>query len=155
MTAPRVAPWAGQPELTELLGAYHLATEAEKGTPVAAPADLPDRYRGEVLDPATAFSGDVVLLASRDTTAVGCLVVTGPTAGEVELKRLWVDTGHRGRGVAGALVRAALAHAQEHPVRLSVWQWRAGAIALYRRLGFVACEPWDPRPGLLCLRRAT
>jgi ribosomal protein S18 acetylase RimI-like enzyme len=155
VTAPQVAPWAGQPELTGLLTAYHLATEAEKGTPVASPADLPDRYRAEVLDPATTFADDVVLLALRDTTAVGCVVVTSPSAAEVELKRLWVDAGHRGQGVAGALVRAALADAGTRPVRLSVWQWRADAIALYRRLGFVECEPWDPRPGLLCLRRTT
>jgi putative acetyltransferase len=155
VTTPDVAPWAGQPELADLLAAYHLATEAEKGTPVASPAGLPARYRAEVLDPATAFARDLVLLASRHDGPVGCVVVTAPSAGEVELKRLWVDPAHRGTGVAGALVRGALAHAAAHPVRLSVWRWRTGAVALYRRLGFVDCEPWDPRPGLLCLRRPT
>ena len=257
--------WAGEPGLEDLLAAYHLATEAEKGAPVAAAADLPARYRAEVDAPAVAFAEDVVLVARADaspeghhpacaddtaatprppapaspthrppptdTTAptaqptthsthitpdspapplataapatqattnpsptqmspatpapptdttrptaqpttnptrpdnpapsavppvtralAGCVVLT-LRDGEVELKRLWVDPAHRGHGIAAALVRAALATAGDRPVRLSVWQWRTGARALYTRLGFADAEPWDTRPGLVCLRR--
>ena len=144
--------WVDQPGLDDLLVAYHLATEAEKGTPVASPADLPDRYRTEVDDPATAFADDVVLLATVAGAAAGCVVLTR-TGDEVELKRLWVAPAHRGRGVATALARRALAEADGLPVRLSVWHWRTGAIGLYERLGFTEAEPWDARPGLLCLRR--
>ncbi|MDQ3786137.1 MAG: GNAT family N-acetyltransferase [Actinomycetota bacterium] len=147
MTA--VSRWAGEPGLDALIAAYHLATEAEKGTPVATAADLPGRYRVEVDDPAAAFADDVVLVASA---LAGCVVLTRRD-GEVELKRLWVDPAHRGQGVAKALVLAALDEAGEQPVRLSVWRWRAAALALYARLGFAEVEPWDPRPGLVCLRR--
>jgi putative acetyltransferase len=150
MTAVRR--WAGEPGLEDLLAAYHLATEAEKGAPVATAAELPARYRAEVEDPAVAFADDVVLVATVATTPAGC-VVLARHGGEVELKRLWVAPAHRGHGVAGALVRAALAEAGEGPVRLSVWRWRADALTLYTRLGFAEAEPWDPRPGLVCLRR--
>ncbi len=147
-----VVRWTGQPGLPALLTGYHLATEAEKGAPVAAPADLPQRYRAEILDPDAAFADAVVLLAVRSATPAGCVVVTRTAAG-AELKRLWVDPAHRGTGVAAALVTAALTHVGDGPVRLSVWHWRSGALALYRRLGFAECPPWDPRPGLVCLRR--
>lgn len=148
-----VARWAGGPGLSDLLVAYHLATEAEKGEPVASAAELPDRYRVEVDDPVSAFADDVVLLASVAAAPAGCVVLTRPGA-EAELKRLWVDPPHRGHGVATALVLAALAEADGAAVRLSVWRWRTAALALYARLGFAEAEPWDARPDLVFLRRA-
>lgn len=147
---------AGQ-GLPELLAAYHLRTEAEKGAAVPGVAQLPQRYRAEVLAPATAFAGDTVLVASVGGAAVGCLVVTAPVAGHAEIKRLWSDPAHRGHGVASGLVTAALAHASADgaaTVRLSVWQWRTAAIALYTRLGFTAAQSWDARDGLVCMERA-
>lgn len=147
-----VVRWHGEPGLDDLLVAYHLATEAEKGAPVTSSACLPDRYRAEVDDPATAFADDVVLLATVAGAAAGCVVLTR-IGDEVELKRLWVAPAHRGRGVATALARSALAEAGGLPVRLSVWHWRTDALALYERLGFAEAEPWDTRPGLVCLRR--
>lgn len=94
----------------------------------------------------------MVLLASVAAAPAGYVVLTR-RGGEVELKRLWVAPACRGRGVAGALVRAALDEAGDHPVRLPVWRWRTAALELYRRLGFAEVPPWDPRPGLVCLRR--
>ncbi|MEV7051677.1 GNAT family N-acetyltransferase [Streptomyces anulatus] len=155
--------WPGQSPpigggLAALLAAYHLRTEAEKGEPVASVDGLPDRYRAEITDPRTAFASDVVLVALLVGTAVGCLVLTSPTNGPSEIKRLWIDPQSRGRGIASALLDAALAHAKENgvdTVRLSVWEWRTGAIALYERLGFTATEPWDERDQLVCMQRAT
>lgn len=144
--------------LARLLAAYHLRTEAEKGAPVADVAGLPRRYRAEVLDPVTAFARDLVLVAKRGDTVAGCLVVTAPCEGRSEVKRLWTDPDHRGRGIASGLVRAALAHAADrgvHTVRLSVWKWRADAIAVYERLGFLITPSWEERDGLVCLERAT
>lgn len=153
--------WPGQgpsvERLAELLAAYHLRTEAEKGETVANVDGLPDRYRAEILDPRAAFAGDVVLMALSGDTAVGCLVVTAPVGGRSEVKRLWTDPAFRGRGVASGLVGAALAHAAESgadTVRLSVWQWRTGAIALYERLGFTVAESWEEREQLVCMERA-
>ncbi|MFI5884409.1 GNAT family N-acetyltransferase [Streptomyces sp. NPDC051554] len=143
--------------LGELLAAYHLRTEAEKGEPVADVGGLPERYRAEISDPRTAFVDDVVLVAVSGGTPVGCLVVTAPVDGRSEIKRLWTDPAFRGRGVASSLLRAALAHAAESgagAVRLSVWKWRTGAIALYERFGFAVTESWDERDQLVCMERA-
>lgn len=140
-----------------LLAAYHLRTEAEKGGPVADVAGLPERYRAEITDPWTAFAGDVVLVALLGDAPVGCVVVTSPDNGQAEIKRLWTDPEFRGRGIASALLDAALGYAAENgadTVRLSVWEWRTGAIALYERLGFTVTESWDERDQLVCMQRA-
>ncbi|WP_329175662.1 GNAT family N-acetyltransferase [Streptomyces sp. NBC_01477] len=142
--------------LAALLAAYHLRTEAEKGEPAADVAGLPDRYRGEITDPRTAFADDVVLVALLEDAAVGCLVLTSPAMGQSEIKRLWTDPDFRGQGIASALLGAALAHAAENGVdtiRLSVWEWRTGAIALYERLGFTVTQSWDERDQLVCMQR--
>jgi putative acetyltransferase len=141
----------------DLLAAYHLRTQAEKGEAVTDRSELPSRYRAEVLDPRAAFADDVVLVAHEGGTAVGCLVVTGPADGQCEIKRLWTDPAFRGRGVASGLLGAALAHAADSgadAVRLSVWAWRADAIGLYGRHGFAVVESWDEREQLVCMRRA-
>uniref|UniRef100_A0AAU2VI51 GNAT family N-acetyltransferase n=1 Tax=Streptomyces sp. NBC_00008 TaxID=2903610 RepID=A0AAU2VI51_9ACTN len=144
--------------VSALLAAYHLLTEAEKGEPVADAAGLPERYRAEVADPVSAFAGDVVLVALLGDAAVGCVVVTSSANGQAEIKRLWTDPEFRGRGIASALLDAALTRAAENgadTLRLSVWEWRTGAIALYERLGFTVTESWDERAQLVCMRRGT
>lgn len=144
--------------LSGLLVDYHLRTEAEKGVPVADAAGLPDRYRAEAEDPDRAFAGAVVLVARDGGAAAGCVVVTAPMDGRVEIKRLWTDPAFRGRGVASALIDAALAHAAAQSgvrtARLSVWQWRTGAVSLYERFGFSVTASWDGRAGLVCMERA-
>ncbi|MGW1294435.1 GNAT family N-acetyltransferase [Streptomyces sp. NPDC002533] len=143
--------------LTALLVAYHLRTEAEKGAPVADAEGLPDRYRAEVTDPRTAFADDVVFVARIGDTSVGCLVVTPLPHGRAEIKRLWTDPDVRGRGIASALLDAALARAAESgvaTVRLSVWEWRTGAVALYERFGFAVTKSWDERDQLVCMERS-
>ncbi len=150
-----VSRWRVQP-IEPLLLAYHLRTEAEKGAAVSAVGELPPRYRAEVLDPRTAFAADTVLVAGTGGTAVGCVVACAATGDSLEVKRLWVDPACRGRGVAKALVGAALRHAADTgvgSVRLSVWQWRQDAVGLYERLGFTREDSWDDRPGLVCMRR--
>jgi putative acetyltransferase len=156
-----VARWPGrtpsaQDGLAGLLAAYHLRTESEKGETVADVNGLPDRYRAEISDPRAAFVDDVVLVAMSGDTAVGCLVVTAPVDGRSEIKRLWTDPASRGRGIAFSLLDAALAQAAAHgagAVRLSVWEWRTGAIALYERFGFTVTESWDERDRLVCMER--
>ncbi|MFE1345522.1 GNAT family N-acetyltransferase [Streptomyces sp. NPDC058757] len=147
---------AAHPRLPALLTAYHLATEAEKGAAVSGPADLPAARRAEAEDPVAAFAADTVLLARAGATgeALGCLVLKAGTVPEI--KRVWVEPGARGQGLAGALMGEALrraAAAGAPAVRLTVWEWRAGPLALYRKLGFAPADPWDDRPGLLCLEK--
>lgn len=140
--------WPRIDRLAALLAAYHLQTESEKGEAVVDVDGLPNRYRAEILDPRAAFADDVVLMALSGDTVVGCLVVTAPVDGRSEVKRLWTDPAFRNRGIASGLVGAALAHSAESgvsTVRLSVWKWRAGAIALYERLGFTVAQSWEER----------
>ncbi|MGW4878141.1 GNAT family N-acetyltransferase [Streptomyces sp. NPDC004262] len=155
--------WPGQlasapDELAALLAAYHLQTQAEKGEAVAGVEELPPRYRVEIADPRAVFADHVVLLAFSRDTAAGCLVLTAPVDGRSEVKRLWTDPGFRGRGIASRLISTALVHAAESgvsTVQLSVWKWRTGAIALYKRLGFtVVTESWDERDQLVCMERS-
>jgi len=142
-------------ELEALLAAYHAQTEAEKGRPVAVDA-LPERYRAEIADPRVAFADDVVLIARHGDDAAGCLVITTAADGSAEVKRLWTDPAHRGRGIASALLDEAFAEAARAgapAVRLSVWQWREDAIGLYRKLGFTVTESWEAREQLVCMTR--
>lgn len=150
--------WPGDGPLVarfaDKLAAYHLQTQAEKGEGVADVDGLPHHYRAEVRDPQAAFASDVVLLALSGDTAVGCLVLTDPADGRSEIKRLWTDPASRNRGVAAGMVRVALAQSAERgdvAVRLSVWRWRTGAIALYERLGFIVVESWEERDQLVCM----
>ncbi|GGQ23740.1 GNAT family N-acetyltransferase [Streptomyces virginiae] len=140
--------------LAALLTAYHLCTEEEKGNPVADATRLPPRYRAEIDDPRTAFADDTVLIAVDGGVPAGCLVVTAPAGGSAEIKRLWTDPARRGRGIASVLLREAVAHCADGgvaTVRLSVWNWRTSAIALYERLGFRVTGSWDPREDLVCM----
>lgn len=152
---PGQGPAAARP--AELLAAYHLRTQAEKGDPVADVDALPDRYRTEILDPRAAFADDTVLIAlSGGDAAVGCVVLTAPAGGRSEIKRLWTDPASRSRGIASGLIAAALAYAADNgvgTVRLSVWKWRTSAIALYERLGFTVVPSWETRDQLLCMER--
>jgi putative acetyltransferase len=96
-------------------------------------------------------------MALSGDTAAGCLVLTAPAGGRSEIKRLWTDPAFRSRGVASALIGAALAHAAENGVgtlRLSVWTWRTSAIALYERFGFTVAPSWETRDQLLCMERS-
>lgn len=143
--------------LGALLTAYHLRTEEEKGAAVTDVDALPARYRAEISDPRSAFADDVVLVARRGDRSAGCVVVTAPVAGRVELKRLWTVPELRGHGVASALIGAALTHAAAvgvGTVGLSVWSWRTGALGLYEKLGFAVVDSWDERDDLVCMERA-
>lgn len=158
---PRVSRWnpddeRESAELIALLTDYHLQTEAEKGTPVASVAGLPPRYFAELDDPRTAFAGNEVLIARSAEAVAGCLVITAKGDGRVEVKRLWTDPAHRGRRIGTALLDGARGHAVRvgaTAIQLSVWQWRADAIALYRKAGFTEAASWEERAQLMCMVR--
>lgn len=138
------------------VGDYFWQTEAEKrreGIPSEANDDgtLPERYRAEVDDPATAYQGFHVLLADVDDVVAG-VVVVAPLGDTAEIKRLWAAPGMRGRGIGSALLDAAVS-AAGGAVRLSVWDWRDGAMRLYESRGFREVPSWDGRDRLVCMIR--
>ncbi|SDZ05774.1 putative acetyltransferase [Herbiconiux ginsengi] len=137
---------------------YLRQTEQEKAeqgltAPRADDAPLPRRYQDEVDDPRSAYEGCHVLVAEVDDEVVG-LVVLKPQGVVTEIKRLWAAPRLRGRGIGSALLDAAIATgAGGGALRLSVWDWRTGAIRLYESRGFGRVASWDARDRLLCLQR--
>lgn len=105
----------------------------------------PERQAAELGDPAA-----IVLLAEHRDGAHGELVgyahlVAGPAPAPVtggtpiELKRLYVARAWHGKGVAQALMEAALDAARARGAEtlwLGVWERNPRAIAFYRKCGF-------------------
>ncbi|MCM3695237.1 GNAT family N-acetyltransferase [Microbacterium oleivorans] len=141
--------------VASMLAAYHAQTEREKVEQgLAEPGPLPERYAVEVRDPAMSFDGADVLVAERERAAIG-MAVTHRAGSDVELKRLWVAPTGRRSGAGSALLADAAERARALDatgLRLSVWDWRTDALALYRRQGFVEAPSWESRAQLVCLR---
>ncbi|MFJ6679808.1 GNAT family N-acetyltransferase [Microbacterium sp. NPDC091382] len=139
-----------------MLTAYHAQTEGEKiAHGVAEPGDLPERYAAEVSDPAASFAGAEVVLADRDGEAIGMAVLHGSES-DLEIKRLWVALRGRRTGAGTALMADAATRGRAAGaigLRLSVWDWRMEALALYARQGFARVPSWESRERLVCLRR--
>lgn len=78
-------------------------------------------------------------LATLGGAAAGCVALRRRSETQAELKRLYVDPPARGRGIARALMRAALGRASElgyGSVYLDTLPSMTAAQALYRDLGF-------------------
>lgn len=84
-------------------------------------------------------------VADHDAGLVGAWV-PDDRHGAVELYSLWVDPGHRGRGVAGLLVEEALAWAGDRRVDLWVVEGNDAATRLYVRHGFRPTGERQPHP---------
>jgi ribosomal protein S18 acetylase RimI-like enzyme len=146
-------------EVGSAVRAYLQQTEFEKrqqeGVVPDPDAPLPERYLREVDDPSVAYAGHRVLIAQLQDRVVG-VVVLSEREGIAEIKRLWAVPAARGRGVGSALLDSAVHAAAESgatEVRLSVWDWRQGALRLYESRGFERVPSWDDRERLVCMVR--
>lgn len=89
------------------------------------------------------------LVVEDDRAAVAGAGVVPVDTFTCEMKRLWVRPACRRRGAARDLSLAVIAHATELGfvrMTLDVVPWRAGAIALYRSLGFTDREATPEQP---------
>lgn len=103
-----------------------------------------DPEPGQLRRPKGAF------IVARDArNAVGCIALKGTCPDYAELKRLWVDSAHRGSGLAKALMDEAERIARElgHRVlRLDTHRTLTGPIAMYRRWGWQEIAPFNDDP---------
>lgn len=100
-----------------------------------------------------ALPGDYRLLLAE--AAAGCVAVRLLDARTAEMKRLYVRSAHRGKGLGRALAQAAIGLAREAGcarIVLDTLPKMREAQALYDLLGFRKIAPYlsDPTPGALC-----
>jgi ribosomal protein S18 acetylase RimI-like enzyme len=100
-------------------------------------------YPPETLGPLTPGEtdrdGGCFVLARLEGRAVGCGAMRPLTAGVSEIKRVYVRTDCRGRGLARRIVAALESEARTHglkAMRLETGVLQPEAIALYKKLGY-------------------
>jgi len=91
-----------------------------------------------------------LLLAFEQNKVAGCIAVRRIGEDVCEMKRLFVRSDFRGKGLGRKLVAAIIAEAKEigyQKMRLDTLPPKMNqAIALYRSLGFREIEPYYPNP---------
>ena len=101
--------------------------------------------------------GAMILLASEGVF-VGCVGLRAHGDGCAEMKRMYIQLSHQGKGWGNLLMDAFLAQAAElghKKVHLDTMRSLASALALYRRYGFVEIPPYcyNPAPDAVYMER--
>jgi putative acetyltransferase len=138
--------------VSALVEQYLRQTEEEKeefDVASGASADRFERYRVELEDTAAAYRGHDVLIAEASGVPAG-IVVVRPAPSYSEVKRLYVLPRFRGNGLGARLLDTAIKRSPM-PMRLTVWDWRLGAIRLYESRGFTVVPSWERRARLVCM----
>ena len=125
------------------LGAYYaeLAERFAMGFDVALSRD-PEA--ADLVRPRGAF-----LIATADGLPVGCVGLKGRGGPLAEIKRLWVDPGARGLGLAGRLMHDIETIARDlgiRTLRLDTSSALPEALALYRKAGWVEIDRFNDDP---------
>jgi putative acetyltransferase len=107
---------------------------------------LPGQRFGANLKAADLEAGRGTFLVARDSDrAIGCGALRLLDANTAEVKRMYVEPGHRGRGVGKAVLAALEAGARQLGARRLVLEtgiYQKTAIALYRHAGFTPIDCW-------------
>jgi ribosomal protein S18 acetylase RimI-like enzyme len=104
-------------------------------------------------------AGELLLARDSNGTPVGCVGLRPiEPHGSCEMKRLYVSPEVRGFGLGERLVDAVVKEAERigyREMRLDTLPSMAGAVALYRKLGFEPIEPYYDTPvvGAIFMRR--
>jgi GNAT superfamily N-acetyltransferase len=118
---------------------------------------------GAVQDAYDGFNqlGDLgtAIVASDGDAAIGCGCFRQHDATTIEIKRMFVASEHRGRGVARSILGELEAWARElgyTAALLETGNLQTAAIALYERCGYEIVEPYGPYDGMtvsVCMRK--
>ena len=97
-----------------------------------------------------------LLIAAADNDILGCVALRKIEGGICEMKRLFVRSEHRGKGIGRKLAEAVILAAQDigyTRMRLDSISSMNEAINLYRSLGFRSTKPYcyNPMPGAVFL----
>jgi GNAT superfamily N-acetyltransferase len=109
------------------------------------------RFTSEVLDPS---SGLLTVVAYDDERPVGhaCLrTLDGNMAGELEIKRMYVEPDARGSGVADALLAAVEQRARDEGVPrivIHTGDRQHAALRFYERHGYTPIDVFAPYEGV-------
>jgi GNAT superfamily N-acetyltransferase len=88
----------------------------------------------------------VFLVVRDDDLAIGCGGLRTLDAETAEIKHMFVQPSHRGRGIGGRILHALEAHGRDLGMTrflLDTSEHLTEAIALYRRSGYVEVEPYN------------
>ena len=88
-----------------------------------------------------------LLVAQDDLDVIGCVALRDLDDDTCEMKRMFVDAKHHGRGIGNALGRRIVSDARDigyHVMRLDTGPLQNEAQRLYEQLGFRRIEPYYP-----------
>jgi GNAT superfamily N-acetyltransferase len=139
-------------KLVEATGAAQVAAVRELFAEYARRVDEPCCFAGFDRELASLPGEYRLFLADDDAGCVAIRLLNPETA---EMKRLYVRSAHRGKGLGRALAEAAIAAAREAGcarIVLDTLPKMREAQTLYGLLGFEPIEPYlrEPTPGALC-----
>jgi ribosomal protein S18 acetylase RimI-like enzyme len=132
-----------------------IATYADAFSHSLSAADLAAHLRENLAEACVErfIAADVVLLAAIEDRVVGyvqfgdvSMPIDGASGADRELRRLYVQGDHQGKGIGTALMTAALDHPRLEGARdiyLDVWERNRGAQRFYERFGFEAIGARD------------